>query len=260
MEKLSRKEKTRLVRVMASEMFMENDHITYNAVAKEIGTSNHITRSVYLGLVSAKLIKERGYTHYKIERKVKVKTDEKVKKRILAAFIKYPDFTVSQVAKKAKSSHGACYKLHDIFVREGKIETRRTLRTKVAQEPPLYVLKVSMYNLLKSNKNMTIAEACILLDFTVAQSITFHDELVNEGKIKARKLKKEGNRNVCSLKKKEMTLKAFNDEANSGYGIQKIAIILNMADKTVYKYHDELVKERKIKSRRFKGKKGKAKK
>lgn len=247
MEKLSRKEKNEINRKLVMNAMLEEPNMTYNKASKLLGVPLHVTKEVHDGLVSSKLIKRRGYAQFTETRKTRVPMNELLENRILKAFKKYPNLSISAIANKTKTSHGACYTLHDKFVETGLMETRRTVRTKVANEPPLYIIKTTLWSIFRTNKSMTISEAAEVLGISYTYACVLHDELVEENKIVNRKAHVVKAVEKAKLKKK--LIKTFNSKVNSGKNITELAAKLNMTYVKLRLLHNELVAEGEIKSR-----------
>ena len=117
---------------------------------------------------------------------------------------------------------------------EGRVEERKSVRKSVKIERKEKVLELY-------NQGTEVKEIAMRLDVSVVTIKTYIKELKEEGRVEERK----SVRKSIKIERKEKVLELY----NQGIEVKEIAMRLKVSPATVYKYIEELKKEKRIQKR-----------
>ena len=141
---------------------------------------------------------------------------------------------IKEIAKKLNLAYSTVHRYIRELEEEGRVEERKSVRKSVKIERKEKVLELY-------NQGTEVKEIAMRLDVSVVTIKTYIKELKEEGRVEERK----SVRKSIKIERKEKVLEIY----NQGIEVKEIAMRLKVSPATVYKYIEELKKEKRIQKR-----------
>ena len=195
---------------------------------KEIAKRLNVT-SVTINTYIKELIEEG-----RIQERKNLKQRKKEEKKEEVLRLCKQGIKTKEIAKKLNLADSTIHRYIRELEEEGRVEERKSVRKSVKIERKEKVLELY-------NQGTEVKEIAMRLDVSVVTIKTYIKELKEEGRVEERK----SVRKSIKIERKEKVLELY----NQGIEVKEIAMRLKVSPATVYKYIEELKKEKRIQKR-----------